>query len=239
MDQKPFVLEYILTNGALPGFKERLETSKESWKTVTTPFTVYRGQGHTKPGIPVPPNTVKNNIKNSVRPVISTTKNITNALQFTDQQGCCIFEITVQPGIRYLDFTEFPDFTENDVKEFMAMKEEKEKETEYEIWPYNYISPPILVKIANDRKNKETEVLLDGNQGTFKHMGEGLPKTFELITNETKRKKVKEYKKIQMRIIKKSYEPKSGGATTQKKSKTRKRAHRKSQRSKTIQQKSL
>jgi hypothetical protein len=233
MDQKPFVLEYILTNGALSGFKERLETSKESWKTVTTPFTVYRGQGHSKPGIPVPPNTVKNNIKNSARPVLSSTKDINNALQFTDKESCCIFEITVQPGIRFLDFTEFSDFTYNDVKEFMTNKEEIEKGTEYEIWPYSYISPATLAKIANDRKNKETEVLLDGNQGTFKPMGEGLPKTFELITNETKRKKVKEYKKIQMRIIKKSYELKVGGGSSsnQKKSKTRKRAHRKPQRS--------
>lgn len=233
-DIKQLVIEYILTNGTLPGFQQRLESSKQFWKTATEPFTVYRGQGHEKAAFEKPQNTNKTNIKNAARPVLSTSKNIKSILEFTDKQGCCIFEITVEPGIQFLDFTEITDIAENDVAAFMSVK--KQLDPEDKIWPFAHLPLRVLLSILNTRKVKEEEVLLDSLQGTFKTIGEAPQQPFTVVTNETKRKKTKDYKTILMRVIKKSYGPNVGGS--QKNSNTRKRVRRKSQRSKTIQRKS-
>lgn len=235
-DVKQLVIEYILTNGTLPGFQQRLESSKPFWKTATEPFIVYRGQGHTKPGITAPPNTAKNNLKNAVRPILSTSKNINSVLEFTDKQGCCIFEITVEPGIQYLDFAEITDVTGNDISAFMTFK--KQLDPEDKIWPQR-MPIGVLLSILNTRKTKEEEVLLPTDQGTFKTIGEAPQQPFTFVTNETKRKKLKDYKTVLIRVIKKSYGLNVGGLrVNQKTRKTRKRARKGSQRSKTLQRKS-
>jgi hypothetical protein len=236
-DVKQLVIEYILTNGTLPEFQERLELSKPFWKTATEPFIVYRGQGHEKAAFEKPQNTNKTNIKNAARPVISTSKNINSVLEFTDKQGCCIFEITVDPGIQFLDFTEITDITENDIAVFMAVK--KQLDPEDKIWPFAHLPLRVLLSILNTRKVKEEEVLLNGLQGTFKTIGEASHQPFTFVTNETKRKKIKDYKTVLIRVIKKSYAPKIGGSRiNQKSQKTRKRDRKGSQRSKTLQRKS-
>jgi hypothetical protein len=236
-DIKQLVIEYILTNGTLPGFQQRLESSKPFWKTATEPFTVYRGQGHKKPGIPRPEEVNPDTIIINLRPILSTSKNINSVLEFTDKQGCCIHKITVEPGTLFLDFTEFTDITENDIKNFMIMKKNEENGEIKGIYPYNNLPRSAIFNDFKKRHAREEEVLLSTDNATLVRMGE-YTNTFTFVTNETKRKKIKDYKTILMRVIKKSYGPKVGGLrANQKTRKTRKRARRRSQRSKTIQRK--
>lgn len=105
---KQVVLEWIVTNGSLPGFDKRLQETKFMWKTVGPEgMTVYRGQGHSKPGIPNhgDPTT----LIDGVRPILATTKNPEIAKRYMGDD-CCLFEIRVDPGIRYIDAKELFTF---------------------------------------------------------------------------------------------------------------------------------
>ena len=108
---KQVVLEWVVTNGSLPGFEDRVQSSKHLWSVVGEEgMMVYRGQGHSINGIPNhgEPST----LLNGVRPIIATTKSRDVAQRYMGKE-CCLFEIQVEPGIRYVDtnklFT-FPDF---------------------------------------------------------------------------------------------------------------------------------
>lgn len=101
---KQVVLEWVVTNGSLPGFEERVQSSKHLWKVVGSEgMTVYRGQGHSISGIPNrgDPTT----LVNGVRPILATSKTPDIAKRYMGKE-CCFFEIQVQPGIRYVDAKE-------------------------------------------------------------------------------------------------------------------------------------
>lgn len=219
---KMLMIEYILTNGLLPGFLERVEKSKPSWSIAADSFVVYRGHGHSKPGIVRLEGIPVNNIRESLKP-ISTSRNINNVLKFTDNDTCCIFEITVQPGIRFFDFAtiDTDKIIMQDIYDFMNFKQTIDPADE--IWPKQNFPKSVLLNELKKRKDTEQEVLLDGFQGTFKSSGENSSMNFSVVTNETKRKKVKVYKDIKMRIIRKTYGPKLGGGTRKKKIKKSKR----------------
>jgi hypothetical protein len=219
--KKMLMIEYILTNGTLPGFFERVEESKPNWSIATEAFIVYRGHGHSKPGIVRLEGVAVNNIKESKKP-ISTSRNIINVLKFTDTNSCCIFEITVDPGIRFFDFATIPSDTLKikDINDFMNFKITEDPNDM--IWPPSNFPKSVLLKELIKRKDNEQEVLLDGLQGTFKPSGDETMMNFSVVTNETKRKKIKVYKDIKMRIIKKSYALKTGGGRTRRRKLSRK-----------------
>lgn len=98
---KRVVVEWVLTNGKLPGFEERVKQSYSEWKVVEKPMVVYRAQGgditHKPRGTPGPGFLVS-----GIRPVIATSKVAPSTLRYADER-CCIFAITLQPGTRYVD----------------------------------------------------------------------------------------------------------------------------------------
>jgi hypothetical protein len=176
---KQLMIEYILTNGTLPDFKKRVENSIPYWDSSDEEFTVFRGQGHTKKGIPKPVNSSPNELRNFVRPVISTSSDKNYVLnKFTDysekKEGiCCLFKIKVSPGIRFLDFSKLPNeyITKYSIKEFMDMK--KVLDPDNQLWPSNKLPYERLLSIVKTRKENEKEILLDGYQGTFTILDDG------------------------------------------------------------------
>ena len=112
---KQVVLEWIVTNGSLPGFQERVQSSKSLWKVVGPEgMTVYRGQGHSISGIPnrADPTT----LLNGVRPILATSKTPEIAKRYMGKD-CCFFEIQLQPGIRYVDAKEVFTFQDKSTGE--------------------------------------------------------------------------------------------------------------------------
>jgi hypothetical protein len=112
---KSFVFEWVITNGSLPGFDQRLNDTKPLWQTVTEEMTVYRGQGHDKKGIPSlgPPNV----LSTGIRPIISTSKDRASVTEYAGVD-CCIFKIILKPGVKYLDVESV--FTPEDDYEALA-----------------------------------------------------------------------------------------------------------------------
>jgi hypothetical protein len=95
------VFEWVLTNGSLPGFVDRVNATKHLWpKTPEPQRIVWRGQGKVKPGIPqrAPPDS----LRSDVRPVISTSEDKASAAVFGGDD-CCLYQIVVKPGVRYLN----------------------------------------------------------------------------------------------------------------------------------------
>jgi hypothetical protein len=82
------VFEWVLTNGSLPGFADRVNATKHLWpKTPEPQRIVWRGQGRVKPGIPQ--LAAPNSIRSDVRPVISTSEDKTSAAVFGGDD-CCL-----------------------------------------------------------------------------------------------------------------------------------------------------
>jgi hypothetical protein len=95
------VFEWVLTNGSLPGFADRVNATKHLWPETPEPQRiVWRGQGRVKPGIPQ--LAAPNSIRSDVRPVISTSADKASAAVFAGED-CCLYQIVVKPGVRYLD----------------------------------------------------------------------------------------------------------------------------------------
>jgi hypothetical protein len=102
--KKQIVVEWVLTNGKLPGFEERLRESYPYWSVAEARKVVYRAQGGEityKPhGSPGPGFMV-----DGIRGVIATSKTPLSTLRYAGKT-CCIFAITLMPGTRYLDVDE-------------------------------------------------------------------------------------------------------------------------------------
>jgi hypothetical protein len=98
---KRVVVEWVLTNGKLPGFEDRVKESQPHWNVVDKPIVVYRGQGgditYKPKGSPGPGFLVK-----GIRPILATSKVAPSTLRYASDT-CCVFAITLQPGTRYLD----------------------------------------------------------------------------------------------------------------------------------------
>jgi hypothetical protein len=214
-----FLIEYILTNGSLPGFKDRLEATLPFWQTSDESFVVYRGHGHQKKGIQSQEGIPQDTLKNSVRPIVSTSKNKDYIIhKFTDYETkkegiCCLFEISVEPGIRFLDFTSIPNeyLTTYSIKSFMELK--KTVDPENAIWPNNKMPLKKLKDALLKRKISEQEILLEGLQGTF-------------VTRENTEETANNGRPMRVKYV--SFVPKIGGR------RTRKNKHKQTQRKYTL-----
>jgi hypothetical protein len=95
------VAEWVLTNGKLPGFEDRVKESQPHWNVVDKPIVVYRAQGgditYKPKGSPGPGFLVK-----GIRPILATSKVAPSTLRYANER-CCVFAITLQPGTRYID----------------------------------------------------------------------------------------------------------------------------------------
>jgi len=94
------IVEWVLTCGSLPGFNERLEATKAMWSVSAEPFTVSRGQGHSKKGIPS--LSAPQTLHSTIRPLISTSRSRDSSIKYAGSE-CCLFKINVQPGVRFID----------------------------------------------------------------------------------------------------------------------------------------
>jgi hypothetical protein len=207
------MIEYILTNGYLPGFQDRFDSSLPEWQVSDESFTVYRGHGHVKKGIERHVGVSTNTLKNSVRPIISTSRNKDFIIhKFTDyetkQEGiCCLFQISVAPGIRFLDFDSIPSeyITISSIKKFMELK--KTADPEDLIWPSYKLPSKRLLDIVLKRKIIEQEIVLDGHQGSF-------------VIREDTEETANNGRPIRVKYV--TYKPKSGGRRKTRKLRKRK-----------------
>ena len=165
---KAIVFEYVLSNGDLPGFQERLESTMPYWSVATEPFEVFRGQGHSKPGIQRIGNS-PSQLRSDLRKTISTSRDIGNIMHFTNTKNsketvCCVFKIQVMPGIKYLDlFNVGSGFIPDEIilPFIELLKQEKQQRTQEGKKPLRLpLSKMPLLKIFRDRLEKEKEVLL-------------------------------------------------------------------------------
>lgn len=179
---KQVILEWVVTNGSLPGFEERLQSTKSMWKVVGPEgMIVYRGQGHTKPGIPNrgDPTT----LTDGVRPIIATSKSMDIAKHYMGTE-CCLFEIQVAPGVRYLDAKGSFTFQNNDplTKKQQPFITQVSNETIDKVldlvapmsdsyWLKKAIAEGngrnAVRSVFLKRVHEEDEILLDGSQGGF------------------------------------------------------------------------
>lgn len=100
---KRVIAEWVLTNGGLDGFAERVRESLPQWDTVGPEgMTVYRTQGgfiDAPIGAPSPSSLIL-----GVRPVLATSKDPSAITRYANQETkCCIFKINLAPGTRILD----------------------------------------------------------------------------------------------------------------------------------------
>lgn len=193
---KQVVLEWVVTNGSLPGFQERVNTSKPYWKVVGTEgMTVYRGQGHSIPGIPShgDPTT----LIDGVRPILATTKSEDVAKRYMGKE-CCFFEIQISPGMRYVDAKQLFTFPDKNSGEMITNVSNETIDSLLQAT--ESMNDGYWVKKANSEGNgrqavrtmflkrmNEDEVLLDSSQGGFtitphtfkaKYMRKGRGRTF-------------------------------------------------------------
>ena len=175
---KQVVVEWVVTNGSLPGFQERVNASKPSWKVVGAEgMIVYRGQGHSKPGIP--PKGNPELLLPEVRPIIATTRTVDVAKRYMGED-CCLFEIKVSPGIRYIDAKELFTFPDKETGEMVTNVSNETIEKILEL-AQQVENPKYWIKLAIAEGNgvgavrkmflkrltAEDEVLLDSSQGGF------------------------------------------------------------------------
>ena len=169
------VFEWVLTNGSLPGFADRVNTTKHLWPVTPEPhLIVWRGHGRVKPGIPqlAPPDS----LRSDVRPVISTSEVKESAAVFGGDD-CCLYQIVVKPGVRYLNIEKIgagyiPSYVVDYVKSLIP--EDREGFT-------SRATPNmVLIKAFKTRIAKEHEILLEGG-GIFTDpvsFGDSMPKEF-------------------------------------------------------------
>jgi hypothetical protein len=172
---KALVFEWVLTNGSLPGFADRVNATKHLWpKTPEPQRVVWRGQGKVKPGIPQLAS--PSSLRSDVRPVISTSEDKDSAAVFGGDD-CCLYQIIVKPGVRYLNVEKVgAGYIPPHVVEYVKSL----------IPPYRKgftsrnTSDMVLISAFKTRINKEHEILLEGG-GTFTDpvsFGDAKPKVF-------------------------------------------------------------
>ena len=169
------VFEWVLTNGSLPGFADRVNATKHLWPETPEPQRiVWRGQGRVKPGIPQ--LAAPNSLRSDVRPVISTSEVKESAAVFGGED-CCLYQIVVKPGVRYLDVETvgagyIPSYVVDYVKSLIP---EDRKGFISRATPTMKLISAFKTRIA-----KEHEILLEGG-GIFADpvsFGESVPKEF-------------------------------------------------------------
>ena len=123
MEQKKYVVtEWVLTNGKLPAFIDRVRRSFPYWDVVgPSGMTVYRAHGssianHSNTTLPPPHSIVA-----GIRPVIATSKTLESVMRYAGA-GCCIFKITLAPGTRYIDVNRLLTFYNQQGERALAVK---------------------------------------------------------------------------------------------------------------------
>ena len=158
--------EWVLTNGSLPGFVERLHATKHLWPKTQENMVVWRGQGTTaKKGIPVieDPHILLAN----ARPVISTSTEYNAAREYSGEE-CCLFKIIVLPGVRYINIKDLfsDDIDPNLIRHLKTLIPEDVK---------GFISRKTpsfkMVDLFSKRKNSENEILLESG-GVLTELGQ-------------------------------------------------------------------
>ena len=169
------VFEWVLTNGSLPGFADRVNATKHLWPETPEPQRiVWRGQGRVKPGIPQ--LAAPNSLRSDVRPVISTSADKASAAVFAGED-CCLYQIVVKPGVRYLDVeTVGAGYIPSYIVDYVKSRIPEDRK--------GFISratPPMkLISAFKTRIAKEHEILLEGG-GVFADpvsFSESVPKEF-------------------------------------------------------------
>jgi hypothetical protein len=139
-------------------------------------MTLYRGQGHSIPGIPnrADPTT----LLSGVRPILATTKSRDIALRYMGKE-CCLFEIQVQPGIRYVDAKEFFTFLDKETGESVTNVSNEIIDSLLRLtesmndgyWLKKAVREGngrnAVRNLFLKRLREEDEILLDGTQGGF------------------------------------------------------------------------
>ena len=115
-DVKRVIAEWVLTNGQLPGFKEKVERTKDRWDIVGPEgMVVWRGQGGKIANVSGEgPET----LKIGVRPVLATSRTPDSVLPYTGAD-CCLFKITLKPGTRYLSVKDVATFEDRKTGELV------------------------------------------------------------------------------------------------------------------------
>jgi hypothetical protein len=103
MAAEKVVVEWVLTNGKLPGFEDRLKQSLPEWTTLEADTVVYRAQaGSVTRQIEGADSTT---LQSGVRPILATSRSASAITRYA-AGDCCMFEIHLQKGTRILDVTE-------------------------------------------------------------------------------------------------------------------------------------
>jgi hypothetical protein len=98
------VVEWVLTNGKLPEFEDRVKRSLSKWSEVPAEgMTVYRAQGGSVTR--QIEDTESTSIKADVRSILATSKDPASIVRYADTD-CCMFEIFLKPGTLILDVSE-------------------------------------------------------------------------------------------------------------------------------------
>lgn len=162
---KSFVVEWVLTNGKTPGFTIEGVT----WSVVDEPMTVYRGQGTSRlrmRGAPEP-----HILSADLRPVISTSTEEAVAQNYKGDNECCVFTITLQKGVQYLDVQKtvegIQDADVSAIIETLRGRIPLTKSGKPNMcFALNKCDPENLVKTFRDRVAAEHEIMVRGG-GVF------------------------------------------------------------------------
>lgn len=195
---KAVVAEWVLTNGQLPGYEDRLKATFSDWSVVgKAGMYVYRGQGGSI--VPKVGNTTIDVLKEGIRPVIATSKTYKSIERYTSKD-CCLFIIYLAPGVRYIDVNKLITGVDKDNKPFLSVKNSvldailencPEASKDNKFWPTKDVPASTARKVILERClgrdfpaltqggqitrviiPPEHEVLLDGNQGVFERQTE-------------------------------------------------------------------
>lgn len=202
MDElKGIVAEWVLTNGKLPGFDERLKKTLPLWSVVEKDMIVYRGQG----GVLMPNISPVHHSEliSDVRSVIATSTSPDSVIRYAGQD-CCIFAITLKPGTRYIDVNNLISFIvpEGLGKRVIGVKNTVLQEILDRCpvgakFPSPGTSPQLARKVIMDRcfgRYEATadgiqlvvppslEIMVDGTQGNFQNKKPICPMIHETIT---------------------------------------------------------
>jgi hypothetical protein len=180
---KSFVVEWVLTNGKTPGFTIKGVT----WSVVDEPMTVYRGQGALRlrmRGAPDP-----HTLSGDLRSVISTSTEEAVAQNYKGDDGCCVFTITLQKGVQYLDVQKTVEGIQDaDVIAIIETLRVRTRTTSGKpnmSFAINKCKPDDLVKTFRDRVATEHEIMVLGG-GVFSEIKD-LKTTYSMTSGGRRR----------------------------------------------------
>jgi hypothetical protein len=164
---KRVVAEWVLINGKLPGFDDRVKASLPGWKTVGPGgMTVYRGQGGVVRGAPgSPPPSM---IVEGIRPVLATSRAPWTIKRYAGKD-CCMFMIRLLPGTRYINVSAMISFLTKENQPALAVKN-----TVLEAIQSTCAPPKPGWFLSNETPLSDMRrIILERCAGRIKHVGPG------------------------------------------------------------------